>query len=88
MDLNELAPDVAAELADPHFLTRTHGKKATYQAGCRGPLCRKAERERKRASYRRNKGKVLEYPPRHERARDWYLEKVQREHEAIRAQAS
>lgn len=40
--------DVKAELSDPHFASRRHGSRATYALGCRGPLCKKKERDRAR----------------------------------------
>lgn len=40
--------DVKNELADPNFASRRHGSRATYALGCRGPLCRKKERDRAR----------------------------------------
>ena len=40
--------DVRAELEDPSFITRKHYSRATYALGCRGPLCRKAEKDRGR----------------------------------------
>lgn len=43
----ELPDDVFRELLDPAYQTRTHGKKATSAKGCKGPLCRKAERDEK-----------------------------------------
>lgn len=46
---DDLADDVLAELKDPDFIGRTHYKKATYAVGCRGPLCRKLERDEARA---------------------------------------
>jgi hypothetical protein len=36
---------VLEELNDPVHAGKTHYRKATYAAGCRGPLCRKAERD-------------------------------------------
>ena len=38
--------DVAEEVMDERYLTSTHGKASTYNTGCRGPLCRMAQRER------------------------------------------
>lgn len=43
----DLPEDVFRELTDPNFMDRTHGKRATSKVGCTGPLCRKADRERK-----------------------------------------
>jgi hypothetical protein len=44
-DLNELWYDLCAELMDNKFAGRTHGNRRTRDAGCEGPLCRKAVRE-------------------------------------------
>ncbi|ANA85972.1 hypothetical protein BH766_gp02 [Gordonia phage Demosthenes] len=48
MDFNELpiVKEVNDELADERFCTLRHGSPGTYHKGCRGPLCRKANRER------------------------------------------
>lgn len=46
MNLSEIPQDVIIELCDLEFGTRTHGTRACYAKGCRGPLCRKAERDR------------------------------------------
>lgn len=48
----ELPKDVLAELLDPDYTGRSHHKKATYAKGCRGPLCRKAERDEAREDTR------------------------------------
>lgn len=50
---DNLADDVLAELKDPDYIGRTHYKKATYAVGCRGPLCKKRERDEARASTER-----------------------------------
>lgn len=55
----DLPLDVFRELIDPRYENRTHGKKATGSVGCRGPLCRKAERDDKmeqRRAYERAHG--------------------------------
>jgi hypothetical protein len=44
----ELWDEVIMEVLDPHLMTRSHHKVSTYDAGCRGPLCRKAHREHPR----------------------------------------
>lgn len=44
----ELPMDVFRELIDPKYETMTHGKRHAANSGCRGPLCRKAERDDKR----------------------------------------
>lgn len=40
--------DVNDELSNPRLANRTHGSRATYALGCRGPLCSIAERDRAR----------------------------------------
>lgn len=44
----DLPADIFAELKDAVYGTRQHYSRATYALGCRGPLCRKAERDRGR----------------------------------------
>jgi len=44
VELADLWHDLIVELLDNEYVTRTHNKR-TYDAGCRGPLCRKAVRE-------------------------------------------
>lgn len=46
MTLDDFPDDVRDELIDQDFINRTHGRRATYAKNCRGPLCRKAERDR------------------------------------------
>lgn len=47
VDLLELFPDdIAAEIEDERYLSSTHGRASTYNTGCRGPLCRMANREK------------------------------------------
>ena len=46
-----LLMEVTAELADPRTLDKTHGLVSTYNAGCRGPLCQKANRDYARTKY-------------------------------------
>lgn len=40
--------DIVEELRDPKFISRQHYSRATYAEGCRGPLCRKSEKDRGR----------------------------------------
>lgn len=47
---DSLPADVLAELTDPLYINMSHHKKATYGKGCRGPLCKKAERDEARAA--------------------------------------
>lgn len=44
-ELAELWHDLVVELLNPEFSNRTHNNRRTYDAGCKGPLCRKALRE-------------------------------------------
>lgn len=44
---DKLPDDVRAELTDPEFAHRQHHSRSTSRDGCRGPLCKKAEREYK-----------------------------------------
>jgi hypothetical protein len=44
----DLPEDVREELTDEKFSSRLHYSRATYAKGCRGPLCRLAERDRGR----------------------------------------
>ena len=44
---DSLPDDVREELVDPKYLSRQHHSRSTSRDGCRGPLCRKAEREYK-----------------------------------------
>ncbi|MEU4066653.1 hypothetical protein AB0F25_30445 [Streptomyces wedmorensis] len=43
-----LLRELMVELQDVEYFTRTHGKPSTYRAGCKGHLCRYAERTRRR----------------------------------------
>lgn len=50
--MNEgLIREVAAEIADGRFSGQSHYDRNTYQNGCRGPLCRKAERDNAARKY-------------------------------------
>lgn len=44
---DNLPDDVRDELLDPRFVSRQHHSRSTSRDGCRGPLCKKAEREYK-----------------------------------------
>lgn len=58
---DNLPDDVLTELKDPRFASRTHGTRGTYARatdggkGCRGPLCKKAERDDGEAKYKRRR---------------------------------
>ena len=43
--MSELIQHVTAELCDDRYSGQSHYDKNTYANGCRGPLCRKAERD-------------------------------------------
>lgn len=45
---NELWRQVMEELKSAPYRTRSHHNVGTYNQGCRGPLCRKANREHPR----------------------------------------
>lgn len=47
-----LPKDVLDELTDEKFLHLKHNSRKTYYKGCRGPLCRKAERDKQRRYYK------------------------------------
>lgn len=49
--ISKVFEEVKLELNDPDFSTRQHGHTPTYTAGCRGPLCRRYERNRQRKVY-------------------------------------
>jgi hypothetical protein len=84
--LDNLPDDVREELSDPKYWGRKHYSRATYASGCRGPLCRKSERDRGRyrnadAAY--EAGRI--YVPDHHRRVDeekliealvWYLRTI------------
>lgn len=70
--------DIREELNDRKFKSRTHGARSTYAQGCRGPLCKKAERDRARRKHEIKmlaQGKsVSPLPPRKGRDRDEFLQ--------------
>ena len=75
--MSELAHAVAVELADENYFGQSHYDRNTYQNGCRGPLCRKAERDNAARKY------AQAHPERKPRvrrpeaiARDAYLNQV------------
>lgn len=52
MNLNELpiVKEVDDELGDELYENCTHGTAYCYGKGCRGPICRKLNRDRKRSA--------------------------------------
>ena len=45
----QLDVEIDKELADPNILPQHHGRPIGYNNGCKGPLCRKSQRDRMRA---------------------------------------
>lgn len=58
-----LLAEVTAELADPAYASRSHGRIGTYGWGCRGPLCQLANRDYRRKRYAKMVLKQREKPP-------------------------
>lgn len=89
IEKNENA-DVLFELLDKAYDGRTHATRATYAKGCRGPLCRKAERDRGRerhAARQAEKGKdVTRLPATEAQARDEFLNQVIAWHRLLRSE--
>jgi len=52
-DFSELSALIVAELSDPNFERRMHGSKSTHSAGCHGPMCRKALKDKANLRRRR-----------------------------------
>lgn len=50
----ELARAIADEINDPAYAGRTHGRRGCVNAGCKGPLCRKFNRDRQRILYQQS----------------------------------
>lgn len=44
-ELGELWHQICVELMNEKYAGRKHGNRRTYDAGCQGPLCKKASRE-------------------------------------------
>ncbi len=44
-----LIKEIMNEIRDTRFIGRTHGKRATRNYGCTGPMCKKVLRDTKRA---------------------------------------
>lgn len=82
--------DIFFELHDSSYLGRTHATRSTYAKGCRGPLCRKSERDRGRerhAARQAEKGKeVTRLPATEAQARDEFLDRVIAWHRLVRSE--
>jgi hypothetical protein len=50
-EVKHLSVDILEELTDPKHIQRLHGKRGCYTAGCRGPLCKRADRLFNRQRY-------------------------------------
>jgi hypothetical protein len=50
-DVLALSQDILDELCDSEHIRKVHGKRSTYTAGCRGPLCLRADRMYNRDAY-------------------------------------
>jgi hypothetical protein len=75
--LSELAQEVSDELADEKYITLSHYNRNTYAKGCRGPLCRKSERDlRRKQAAERNPSRKKYYKEPEAIARDAYLDLV------------
>lgn len=48
---DQVGREVDQELNDPRFPKHHHGRPIGYNSGCRGPLCRKSQRDRIRNNY-------------------------------------
>ena len=58
----ELVAAVDAELEDPNFVNRTHGSMSAYNKGCKGPMCTKANTDRRRGNHKRGiEDEYIEY---------------------------
>jgi hypothetical protein len=61
---NKLLEEIQIEYSVGPLAHRTHYSKATYQAGCRGPMCRKKERDAtKERQEQRERKSGLPYRP-------------------------
>jgi hypothetical protein len=61
----DVSPDVYEELTDPLYEHRQHYSRATYAIGCRGPLCKLAEKHRgRKRNEARAEGAGRSYEPR------------------------
>ena len=75
--MSELIQHVADELSDERFTGQSHYDKNTYANGCRGPLCRKAERDAAARRYAAHNPDRKARPRKPEHiARDAYLNQV------------
>lgn len=87
---DELPEDIKVELSDEKFADRKHHSRATYADGCRGPLCRKAERDRGRvrpkppskSGFRRKGREWMEDLPNIDAILEWHFEEVAKRKEA------
>lgn len=81
MTMDDLCQLVEKELADENYITRTHGRGSTYRAGCKGPLCQRANRNRHQ---RIRTGDAATHG--YQAVLDQMLEPFQKKHEASRTE--
>jgi len=75
--MSELIQQVTDELCDDRYSGQSHYDKNTYANGCRGPLCRKAERDAAARRYAAHNPDRKARPRKPEAiARDAYLNQV------------
>lgn len=74
IDLDEIWVDILKELQDAEFHGLRHDSPGTYNRGCRGPLCRKSNRENARGRKSGTERPTRILAPRLERALDPVLE--------------
>lgn len=63
--------EIIIEVTDPDYVRRSHHNAGTYDAGCRGPLCRKSYREHPKRKLPMDVGRMT---PREERIFDPIME--------------
>lgn len=53
--------EICREVCDAEYANRTHGNRRTYDAGCKGPKCSKAQREHGRRRTSTNPSEKYQY---------------------------
>lgn len=88
VNLDILNLEITAELIDPRFSSRTHGKRSTARSGCSGPLCKKIMRDIQRERYMRKNPEAQRVRGARNAEIDLYIEVVTRGYHAQLAGAS
>lgn len=70
----DLLQAIVDELCDETYPNRIHHSRATYALGCRGPLCRKSERDRGSRRFKERHPESRSYNPSTARQDDAMLE--------------